>query len=189
MKTFIANLYNASFALGIIALVALVVRGNFTEAVVLVVLALLVTPNHSDLERRMAFGMRASLHKSESQLVKDLNDVDKQQITGSYALNLIFYLGWAAVAIFIVKNLTAGILLFVQSKLIIEQHRELPNRYVVAVSHILPIFVFFLLVPSDMATVKVFSAVTTLLLAVQGSRAIWTLNKSDRLVRQARQGK
>ena len=189
MKNFIVNLYNATFASQVIAWVALIVRGKFAEAAILAILTLVITANHIDLERRMAFGMRASLHKPESQLVMDLDEADTRQITGSYALNLLFYLGCAMVAILAAKNVSAGILLFVQSKLIIEQHRAFPNRYVVAVSHTLPIFAFFLLVPSDMATAKIFSAVATLVLAVQGSRAIWILNKSDRLARQARQGK
>lgn len=168
--------------------IALVVRGNFTEALVLIVLAFVVTANHSDLERRMAFGVRASLPKPESQLFTELDETDTRHITGNYILNLIFYIGWAIFALFAAKSIAAGILLWIQSKLIVEQHRESPNRYVVGASHTLPALVFFMLVPGEMSTVKISSAVATFLLLLQSFTAIKILNDSDKLVQRARRG-
>jgi hypothetical protein len=177
MKNLLKTLYNIWFASGIVAVVALLIGRSIPEAGVLVLLALVITKNHAGIERRMAFGARASL--PDNRLYGKLEESDVTQIRGNYMLNLVFFLGGAAIALLAAKNAMAAILLLIQSKLIVEQHRELPNRIVVGAAHTLPAVIFFVLIPAGMTFAKIFSGTAIILLLLQGVVAIKILNDSD----------
>lgn len=167
--------YNTLLGLICIAIIVALLSKHFAEAVVLMLLAFVISINQADIEKRIIFGTRASLYKPH---FNDLDINENAQISGSYFLSLLFYLGLAFFAVAIAKNLIAAILLLIEAKLIIEQHRENPNQYVVCISHTIPPVIFILLLPESMKIAIILAASGTVLLFMQSIIVINTLAKA-----------
>jgi hypothetical protein len=157
--------YNIWFVISTAAFIASLTDSRFSEAGILVVLVLVVGANHAGMARTMTFGERASL--PDNRLYGKLEETDISQIRRKYILNLIFFLGGAATALLVAKNIVATILLLIQSKLITEQHREAPNRFVVGAAHTLPAAILFALIPVDMVLARILSGSAVILLIIQ----------------------
>jgi len=156
---------------------------HFAEAAALAALLIVILVN-ADIERCMAFGPRACLPKTNNELAFEPNEQEMTAITGNYALTLIFYLGWAVIALLVAKNIVATILCFAQAKLVIERHKTSPNRYVVGISHTIPPIIFMLLLPQGMMLAKIQAVCGSILLFCQSAIAIYTLEKADRDVKK-----
>jgi hypothetical protein len=75
--------------------------------------------------------------------------------------------------------LIAAILFLIEAKLVIEQHRDTPNPYVVGISHTIPPIIFMLLLPEGMTLAQVLAACGSVLLFFQSTKAISTLAKAE----------
>jgi len=167
--------YNTLNGLICIAIIVALLSKNFTEAVVITLLDFTILKNQRDIEKRIIFGTRASLYKPH---FNDLDINENAQISGSYFFNLLICLGLAFFAGTIAKNWIAAILLMIQATLIIDQHRENPNPYVVCISHIIPPVIFILLLPEEMTIAIIVAASGTVLLFMQSIIVINTLAKA-----------
>jgi len=172
--------YNTLLGFNGVAIIVALLSKHFAEAAAITALAFVITANHMDIERRMAFGARASLPKPDHALLGEHTQQELDHMRGNYALNLIFYIGWAIFAFAIAKNMIAATLFIVQAKLVVEQHREMPSRYVVGISHTIPPIIFMLLLPPGMILARILAACGSILLFSQSAIAISTLAKADR---------
>jgi len=165
--------YNTLCVFNIAAVIFAISTENLAEALTLAGLGFVITTNSGDMPRRMLHGSRASLPGNPP--IGQLTKYDNCTITGSFFMSLSFYLGWAIISIAVAKNIIASILFIIQAKLITEQHREVANPYVVAVSHTLPPVAFQLLLPEGMLLAKVVATCGSVLLFFQSTAAISTL--------------
>jgi len=73
--------YNTLHGLICVAIIVALISKNFTEAVVIMLLAFIISINQADIEERIIFGTRASLYKPH---FNDLDINENAQLSGSF---------------------------------------------------------------------------------------------------------
>lgn len=148
------------------------------QGALVLVYMIVYSVNHADLGRRIVFGTKASLPYEGIELItKEVGQMDQDLMSGSFYLNLLMCMFIAFVPGLLFRNFIVAALCIVQMKLLTEQHRSQPNRYIVVATHIMPSAIFYALLPPAIPSVKAIVVVGVALLFAQGINILSKLKK------------
>ena len=172
------NLY---ITLQVVALIVLLSTGKYMQGALVLVYMIVHSVNHADLGRRIVFGTKASLPYEGIELItKKVGQMDQDLMSGSFYLNLLMCMFIAFVPGLLYRNFIVAALCIVQMKLLTEQHRSQPNRYIVVATHVMPSAMFYALLPPAIPSVKAIVVVGGALLFAQGISILSKLKNEGR---------
>ena len=157
---------------------ALMTIGKYLQGALILAYILVYGLNHSDLAPRIIFGTKASLPCEGMELITNqVGEIEQALISGDFYKNLLICISTFLVSGVILRNMPAMILCVVQMKLLTEQHRDKPNRYIVVGAHILPSVIFYTMLPPAVHIVRAIVAAGVVLLIAQSMSILSKLKK------------
>lgn len=146
-------------------------QGKITLSLILVVYIICSGIQQSDLVGRMTLGYKAYVCDDPVTALKvDIEDPRYgKKITGSYFIDLFFWIGIGLISIkYSPEPLVTTILCAIQAKLVIQQFGENPRNEVVIASHSIPIAVILTQISSSYPNYALFGCTSIVLILVEG---------------------
>ena len=169
---------NVYFIFQAITAFVFMITGKHMQGALILAYIFVYSLNHSDLAPRIIFGTKASLPYEGIELItKEVGQMEQHLISGSFYKNLLICISTFFASGVILHNIPAAILCVVQVKLLTEQHRDKPNRYIVVGAHILPSVIFYTMLPPAVPIVKAIVAAGVVLLIAQSMSILSKLKK------------
>ena len=189
LLTKIRKTWNLLLIIQVLVTLAALIQGELALAIGLIAYALCSGIQQSDLTGRMILGYKAYVCDDPIVASKiDINDPSyEKKITGSYFIDLFFWIGTGLVALkFSPQPLITVILCIIQGKLVIAQFDEKPRNEVVIAAHCIPIAIILVQIANSHPNYALFGSTAIVLILLEGI-SIANIDKSLKGFTRARE--